>query len=214
MTTADPPPSLDTALETLPVIGIVRGCPPEHLDAVASAAAEAGLRAIEVTLDSPDPFDGITRLGAALPNVVVGAGTVLTSRDVEAAREAGARFLVSPITSHDVLGAAVRHDLPCLPGAATPTEIVTALAAGAHAVKIFPARELGGPDFVSSVLEPLGRPRLVPTGGVDAGDAPAYLTSGAWAVGLGGSIFSRSALAAGDADSVGRAMEQVVAALS
>lgn len=198
-----PEDQLLTALDRVPVVGILRGCPTEHVVAVGEAAAAAGIAVLEVTLDSPTPQDSITRLAAALPEVVVGAGTVHATEDVEAAAVAGAAFIVTPFVSLDVVRAAADHNLPCLPGAATPTEIRTALEAGAVAVKLFPASELGGPDYLAAVSGPLGRPPLVPTGGVGVGNGAEYLAAGARAIGVGGSVFPRAALVAGDFAAIG-----------
>lgn len=191
------------ALDHLPVIGIIRGCSLEHVAAVGSAAAESGIGVMEITLDSPNPIESIRALAEACPGVVVGAGTVRTVSDVHLAVEAGASFIVTPILSLPVVEAAVSLGIPIVPGAASPTEIWAAVAAGATAVKVFPARELGGPAYLAAIREPLGTPALIPTGGVGPGDARAYLEAGAIAVGIGGSVFPASALAAGDAATVG-----------
>lgn len=145
--------------------------------------------------------------------MLIGAGTVRTTGDVQLAAAAGASFIVSPMLSVSVVKAAADHDLICLPGASTPTEIWAALEAGADAVKVFPARELGGPAFLRAIGGPLGRPPLVPTGGVATGDAAAYLTAGALAVGVGGSVFPSDALASGDTLQVGSLAAELVRSL-
>jgi 2-dehydro-3-deoxyphosphogluconate aldolase/(4S)-4-hydroxy-2-oxoglutarate aldolase len=201
------------ALGRIPVIGIMRGCPAPHAAPVAAAARDAGLAVVEVTFDSPSPAAVIAELVSLFPDLVIGAGTLRTEDDVALAADAGARFAVSPILSRRVLDACADRGLPCLPGAATPTEIWTALEWGAAAVKVFPAAELGGPDFVRAVRSPLGAPALVPTGGVDADNARAYLEAGARAVGVGGSVFPGAALAAGDAGRVGSLAAALVEAI-
>ena len=201
------------ALEHLRVIGVIRGCPVEHVAAVGSAAAESGIGIMEITLDSPNPVEAIRALAGACPGVVVGAGTVRTVSDVHLVVEAGASFIVTPFLSLPVVEAAVSHGVPIVPGAASPTEIWEAVAAGATAVKVFPARQLGGPAYLAAIREPLGRPALVPTGGVGLGDARAYLDAGAIAVGIGGSVFPASALAAGDAARVGSLAADLVSRL-
>lgn len=201
---SSPSGSLVAGLSEVPVIGIVRGCPPDHLPAVARGAAEGGLRVIEVTMDSPQPLEGIASLTSSLPDTVVGAGTVRSSKDVAAAIEAGATFVVAPDTNDDTVEACTSAGIPCLPGAATPTEIARAVQLGAFAVKVFPAAQVGGPAFISAVMGPLGRPRLVPTGGVDVDSAASYLRAGAFAVGIGGSIFRRDLLESGDAPGIER----------
>lgn len=204
---------LSAALSRLPVVGIIRGCPPDHLVGIATAAAGEGLVALEVTLDSPDPLRGIETLASSLPDIVVGAGTVHTAEEAGAAIEAGASFIVSPTVSGTTVDVCVAAGIPSLPGAATPTEISAALKRGAYAAKVFPAKQLGGPDFIKAVLAPLHHPRLVPTGGIDAGNAGKYLSAGAHAVGVGGSIFSRESLLAGDAMAISEAVKHLREAL-
>jgi len=189
---------LTAALDAFPVIGILRGCPPEHVLPIAAGAAKGGLTVIEVTLDSPEPMRGIEEITSSIPGLVVGAGTVHGPDEALAAAEAGAAFIVSPHTDTETMAACREAGLPALPGAATPSEIVRAVDLGAFAVKVFPAAQLGGPGFLKAVMAPLGRPRLVPTGGVDMGNASGYLRVGAIAVGLGSSVFSIEALRYGN----------------
>jgi len=201
-------------LGRLPAIGILRGCPPQHVEAVAGAAAGAGFVLLEVTLDSPEPFRSIERVPGAVADVLVGAGTVRTAAEAHTAIDSGAAFLLSPLVDSAVIAAAVERGVPIIPGAATPTEVWQALEAGAGAVKIFPASHLGGPGFIASILAPLGHPRLVATGGVTAANAKAFLDAGAFAVGVGGSVFSREALEAGDGARIGSAASLLIEAIS
>ena len=190
------------ALRRVPTIGILRGCPLQHAEAIAHAAVEAGFIVLEVTLDSPDPYRSIERIASASPEVLVGAGTVRSVADVEAALDSGAAFLVSPLVDAEVIAEATSRGVPILPGAATPTEITRALQLGATAVKVFPAAQLGGPDYIHAISAPLGHPLMVPTGGVTPDNARPFLAAGAFAVGVGGSVFPRAALEAGDTDLV------------
>jgi 2-dehydro-3-deoxyphosphogluconate aldolase/(4S)-4-hydroxy-2-oxoglutarate aldolase len=205
---------LASALERFPVIGILRGCPSEHVVAIAAGAAEGGLTAIEVTLDSPNPLAGIRAIASELPNLVVGAGTVHGREAVQAATEAGAEFIVSPHTDAGTIAACRQAAVPALPGAATPTEIAGAMRLGAYAVKVFPAAQLGGPAFFEAVMAPLHKPPLVATGGVDATNAADYLRAGSMAVGLGSSIFKRDALQYGNGYSIKRAVADLKEALA
>jgi 2-dehydro-3-deoxyphosphogluconate aldolase/(4S)-4-hydroxy-2-oxoglutarate aldolase len=211
MTTGD---DLRAALDTTPIVGIVRGCPFDHIVAVGSAVVEAGFTVIEVTYDSPRATDAIAALCANLPGVMVGAGTVRTPREVDTVVGAGASFIVSPILSVAVIETAAGHGVPSIPGASTPTEVWQALEAGASAVKVFPARELGGPSYLRAIRGPLGDPPLVPTGGVGAAEARDYLDAGALALGVGASVFTPEALAAGDAARVGSLAAEVVRSLT
>ena len=158
-------------------------------DAVAEALRAGGLRAVEISLVSGDPFAAIRRWGASFESLVVGAGTVVTRDDAERAIEAGARYLVSPGYSKDVAASAKEGGVPYLPGALTPTEIQEAVAAGAVLVKLFPAGRLG-PGYVRDLLGPFPTLELVATGGVDQHNARSFLDAGAAAVAVGGSLVS------------------------
>ncbi|MGH8871631.1 MAG: bifunctional 4-hydroxy-2-oxoglutarate aldolase/2-dehydro-3-deoxy-phosphogluconate aldolase [Acidimicrobiia bacterium] len=173
----------------MPIIGILRRCLPDRILKVAESAARSGLTTIEITFDSEDPTNQIRWILEAFPELTVGAGTVLDRRQAEQAIDAGASFMVSPVVSPAVVSVCLDADVPYLPGAATPTEIWTAHGAGATAVKVFPARELGGPAYVSALRAPLQGIPLVPTGGIDLDDIPGYLAAGAAAIGLGGTLF-------------------------
>ena len=206
-------PNLPQALETRPVIGILRGCPLSHARAIAGAAIAGGLTVIEVTLDSERPFEQIAAIRAAYPEADVGVGTVRAAEQVGPSVEAGATFIVSPIVDSGVITTAVEHGVAAIPGAATPTEIDHALRLGATAVKVFPIDQLGGPGYIRAIRSPLGDPPLIPTGGVDAGSISEYLRAGAIAVGLGGTLFPRAAIAEGDGDTVARLASEIVEAL-
>ncbi len=204
--------TLTAALQKMPVIGILRGSPPEHIAAFGDAALRSGFGVLEVTLDSADPFDAIENL-ATETDLVVGAGTVHSAADAVKALSAGARFIVSPHFDPSVVAVAKDSGAAAVPGAATPTEIWTATKAGADLVKVFPAHQLGGPAYLAAIRGPLGNPQLVPTGGVDSSNAAAYLAAGATALGIGGSVFPRGALEAGDIGEVERRCRNLVAAI-
>jgi len=175
---------------TTGLVAILRGVTPEEAVAVAAAALEGGLDAVEVPLNSPDPLESVRRVRAALgPDARVGAGTVLTPDDVRRAADAGASLVVSPNVRPDVVAETARLGLESYPGAATPTEAFAALDAGATAVKIFPATAVGvgGMKAWASVL-PAGT-RLVPVGGVDAGTLGEWARAGADGAGLGTSLY-------------------------
>lgn len=183
-------PAIPPAILAGRVIAIARGLPAALLPDVAAALLAGGVRAFEVTLDSPDALDGIAAVAAVASapgsdRLVIGAGTVLSIEEAAAALEAGARFLVMPHTDDRLVAWAAERGVPAFPGAMTPTEIVRAWRAGAAAVKIFPAGALG-PSFVREVRGPLAGIPLVPTGGINAENAGAFLAAGAVAVGAGG----------------------------
>ena len=186
----------------VPLIGILRKLPLENALDLVGAAEKAGIRVVEVTLDSDRALDQIRTLAETYPGVTVGAGSVRSPANVADASDAGARFIVSPITRQAVAAACKSLDMPLIPGAATPTEIDIAIESGAVAVKVFPIEQLGGPPFLTAVLSPLGDPPLIPTGGVTLTNARDYLSSGAAAVGVGSAMFSADSLTRSPADVV------------
>lgn len=171
----------------------------QHEDAAApaaEAAIAAGFRIIEFTLTVPGAIDRIREF-AERPDIIVGAGTVLTADDAQRAVDAGARYLVSPVFDQDVLLAAQRLGVAFMPGTFTATEMVTAHRAGAHLLKLFPGPE-GGPKYVRSLLAPLPFLKIVPTNGVHLNNAAAYLKAGAFALGFTTALFDPLDLASGD----------------
>ena len=151
------------------------------------AAIAGGFRCVEVTLTTPGALELVAELSRR-EGLTVGAGTVLTVADAEAAVAAGARFLVSPVFDPEVVRAAARLGVASLPGCHTPTELLAAHRAGATLLKLFPA-PAGGPAWLRSVLAPLPFLRVVPTNGIDADNAADWLAAGAWALGFNAAIF-------------------------
>lgn len=172
------------------LVAILRGITPRDVVAVGSALAEEGFPAIEVPLNSPDPFRSIELLAAAVGDVcAVGAGTVLSVDDVIRADAAGARIIVAPNTDNQVIAFAVSRNLRPYPGVATVTEAFQALSAGARSLKLFPSDAVGiaGMKAWQSVL-----PRdveLLPVGGVDRSNLAAWARAGAAGAGLGSSLY-------------------------
>ncbi len=158
------------------------------VDAQVARLAAAGVRVVEITLDSDDALGAIER-ARGRGDVTVVAGTVRVPAQVDAAVSAGAEAIVAPALSAAVLERAAALDTPAIPGALTPTEIETAWQAGAVLVKLFPAR-LGGPLYVRDMLAPLPDVPLLATGGVDATNARAFIDAGAVAVGVGSGLGS------------------------
>ena len=183
-------PAIPPAVLEGRVIAIARRLPAEGLPAVAAALRAGGVRAFEVTLDSPGALAGIAAVAAAeaslgAAGLLVGAGTVLTVEQASAALGAGARFLVMPHTDAEIVAWAAGRGIPAFPGGMTPTEILAAWRAGAAAVKVFPAATLGA-SFVRELRGPFADIPLVPTGGVTVDNAAAFVAAGAVAVGVGG----------------------------
>ncbi|WP_165069553.1 bifunctional 4-hydroxy-2-oxoglutarate aldolase/2-dehydro-3-deoxy-phosphogluconate aldolase [Paludisphaera rhizosphaerae] len=180
------------------IVAVVRAESGEALVKVVEALAEGGVTAAEITFTVPDALDVIRDARRALgDSVALGAGTVLDPETARAAILAGAEYLVSPTVNLDVIRLARRYDKAVMPGAFTPTEILTAWEAGADVVKVFPA-EIGGPPFLKAVRGPLPQIKLMPTGGVDLNTAAAFLKAGACCLGVGGSLVEPKAVAAGD----------------
>jgi 2-dehydro-3-deoxyphosphogluconate aldolase/(4S)-4-hydroxy-2-oxoglutarate aldolase len=148
---------------------------------------EGGLEIFEITATVPG-YAGLIAELASRPDLLIGAGTILNGEAASAVIDAGARFLVSPCFVADVVEAGARAGLPVFPGAATPTEVHNAHRAGAAAVKIFPARQLGGPGYIAALRSVFPNIPLMPTGGISIDDAPDYFRAGAIAVGMGGQL--------------------------
>lgn len=167
------------------VVAIGRGLPPDRIERIAEGLVAGGIRAFEITLNSPGALGGIATLAERWgERLLVGAGTVLDVDGAKRAADAGARFIVSPHTDPALIGWAAGRGLPVFPGAFSPTEILAAWNAGATAVKLFPA-SVAGPAFVREFRGPFRDIPLIATGGVTIESAPAFLAAGALAVGMG-----------------------------
>lgn len=170
------------------LIVVLRALPPALAVKTSLALYEVGVRVVEVTVDSPDALESIASLHRELPSdAVVGAGTVLDAASVSMAVHAGARFLFAPNLNLDVIQAANRLGRIAIPGVMTPTEMVTAVEAGAMAVKLFPANVVGE-AFLAQVRGPLPHIPVIPTGGISESNVARFIKAGAVAVGAGGSL--------------------------
>jgi len=168
----------------------------------AAAAIEAGgISLLEVTMTVPGAIDVISAvIKSSQGRVVVGAGTVLDPETARACIIAGARFVVSPALNLGTIEVCRRYSIAVIPGALTPTEIVTAWEAGADIVKVFPCGSLGGPKYLAALKGPLPQIELIPTGGVSLSNAADFLAAGACALGVGSDLVDSSALAKGNLD--------------
>ncbi|MER9722943.1 MULTISPECIES: 2-dehydro-3-deoxy-6-phosphogalactonate aldolase [unclassified Mesorhizobium] len=185
MTQTAPFPKLNRGL-----VAILRGLKPSEAVAIGQALFDAGIEAIEVPLNSPEPFSSIASIVTALPKTaLVGAGTVLTSADVDTLAKAGGRLLVSPNIDADVMARAMHHGMVTMPGVFTPTEAFQAIRLGASALKFFPASVLG-PSGISAMRAVLPADTVVgAVGGVSEKDFAGYKAAGVTAFGLGSSLF-------------------------
>ena len=191
MNVDEPNLRFDTAFRALPLVAILRGITPREAEDVATALHAEGFRLIEVPLNSPEPFESIARIRRALPaDTLVGAGTVLQADDVHRLAAAGGNLVVRPHADVTVIRAAKAAGLLCVPGVATPTEAFAALAAGADALKLFPA-ELITPSVVKAMRAVLPKTtRLLPVGGITPDNMGSYLQAGASGFGLGSALYA------------------------
>jgi 2-dehydro-3-deoxyphosphogluconate aldolase/(4S)-4-hydroxy-2-oxoglutarate aldolase len=193
------------------VVGILR-LPRSDLALQAlEVAIEHGLRAVEVTMTTPNALEILQAArqrwdGKAL----VGAGTVLNAQEAQAVIDAGAQFVVSPILDAGMVETALRANVPPIPGVFSPTEIVTAYRLGAPVVKVFPAVTLGA-AFFKEVKAPLPQIPLMAVGGLNAHNAAEYLHAGADMVGVGGALFPKAAILAGEFEGVAQTAEALAA---
>ena len=193
------------------IVSIIRAKSGEQLVEVAKALYDGGIDVIEVTFTVPGVLDIISAVKKELGDrILLGAGTVLDTESARAAILAGAEFIVTPTVKPEVIQLCNRYSKAVMPGALTPTEILTAWEAGADFVKVFPA-DVGGPGYLKAVHGPLPQVRLLPTGGVDLNTLPAFVKAGASAVGLGSALVEKSAVESGDMDRIRTLAEQYVA---
>ncbi|GGM91212.1 2-dehydro-3-deoxy-phosphogluconate aldolase [Dyadobacter beijingensis] len=174
-----------------PLVGIIRNVSPEDVKRILPIYREAGLTTVEITMNTPGATDMIRY---ALENehygLNIGAGTVCTKEDLDAALDAGAQFIVTPVLNKKVVKSCVKKGIPVFPGAYTPTEIFNAWSLGATMVKIYPATALG-PGYIKDLKAPMNQLKLLPTGGVSLENMTAFLQAGANGLGIGGQLFDK-----------------------
>ena len=193
------------------LVAVIRAPSGDLLADVAEALLAGGVQIMEVTFTVPGAVRVLERVAEKLGDrILLGAGTVLDAETARAALLAGAEFIVSPSTNLDVIRLCRRYDKLVLPGAFTPTEVVTAWEAGADIVKIFPA-DVGGPAYLKALRGPLPQVRLLPTGGVDLTTAADFLRAGACALGVGSSLVEPKAVQQGDLQRIESLARQFVA---
>ena len=185
--------------DKMPVVGILRNVPLNVIEAILPYYKKAGFTTLEITMNSENVCEIISRLSEDNPEMNIGAGTVCTMADLKKALDAGASFIVTPILDTAVVIYCKEHTIPIFPGAYTPLEIYTADKLGATAVKIFPATQLG-PGYIKDVLAPLPNLKLLPTGGVSVNNIASFFKVGAIGVGMGSSLFDKTLIASKDYD--------------
>lgn len=185
----NPQQKFTAALDQMPLVGILRGIEPHEALAVGTALSGTGWSLIEVPLNSPQPLDSIASLAQALPQALVGAGTVLTTQQVRDVHAAGGQLVVSPNFNAEVVREALRLGLVCLPGVMTPTEALAALSAGASGIKLFPA-EMISPAAVKALRAVLPADALLfPVGGITPDNMGAYRAAGSNGFGIGSALY-------------------------
>ena len=168
------------------IVAILRGVPPKRVLDVVHALYDGGIRLVEVTLNSEDPFSQIEMLNRGLGNkMLIGAGTVLDIQGARGAIKAGAKFLISPVVDVDVIRIAKDNEVVSIPGAYTATEIFFAHKSGADIVKVFPASD---PGYIKGVSAALNNIKLMPTGGVNIGNVKQFHETGCVAFGIGSAL--------------------------
>lgn len=184
-------------------IAVIRAPNMELGRQMAVAVAQGGLRIIEITWNTEGAAKLIEQLRSHLPHCIIGTGTILNPRELKEAIAAGAQFAFSPHVNPTLIEAAIAAQVPIVPGALSPTEIVTAWQAGADCVKVFPCQAVGYAAYIKALQGPLGDIPMIPTGGVTIENTTEFLQAGAIAVGLAGDLFPKSAIAAEDWSAIG-----------
>jgi 2-dehydro-3-deoxyphosphogluconate aldolase/(4S)-4-hydroxy-2-oxoglutarate aldolase len=189
---------INARIGELGLVAIVRTATRDMVAPVCDALVEGGVVALEITMTVPDALGALREMNARFGGrILLGAGTVLNADQCGAVIDAGAQYVITPITRLEIVGAAHAREKPVMLGAYTPTEAQSAHEAGADFIKIFPADKLG-PGYIRNIRAPLPHLRLVPTGGVDLQTAPEFLKAGCAALGVGSSLLKPDLLKAKD----------------
>jgi 2-dehydro-3-deoxyphosphogluconate aldolase/(4S)-4-hydroxy-2-oxoglutarate aldolase len=192
------------------IIAVVRAKSSEQLIDVAKALRSGGVDCIEITMTTPNALRVIADCRKSMGEAaLIGVGSVLDAATARKAIQAGAQFIVAPVLDGDVIGAAHEAELPCVPGALTPTEILRATNLGADIVKVFPAGQFG-PSYFKDILAPMPHLKLSPTGGVDLTTAADWIAAGAVTLGVGSALVTRKALAEGNLSEIERLAAEFV----
>jgi len=191
-------------IEKVGIVPVVRASSAEEARFAADCVAKGGVPIVEITMTVPGAVEVIRELVKSMPQVLVGAGTVLNEGSVRQCADAGAQFLVTPGFDALTVAAARKLDLLIMAGALTPSEIMAASASGADFVKVFPCGSLGGPKYIQALRGPFPKVPFVPTGGVNVETAADYIRAGAAALGVGGEMVSKDALKARDGDVISK----------
>jgi 2-dehydro-3-deoxyphosphogluconate aldolase/(4S)-4-hydroxy-2-oxoglutarate aldolase len=185
------------SLRTLGLVPVLRAESEQQALALADAIAAGGVTTLEVTMTVPNALKVIQTLVAQRPDILIGAGTVLDPETARMCILEGAQYVVSPALNLKTIEMCHRYGVPILPGALTPTEVITAWQAGADVIKIFPASAMGGAKYLKGLKAPLPQVEMIPTGGVSLATAKEFLEAGAFALGVGADLVDPKLIAAG-----------------
>ncbi len=203
-----------TLLKKHRAIAVIRAPEFELGRKMALAIAEGGMRLIEITWNSDRGAELISQLRSELPDCIIGTGTLLNKQHLSAAIACGSQFLFTPHVDISMIQAAVEKNVPIIPGALTPTEIVTAWTQGASCVKVFPVQAVGGASYIKSLQGPLAQIPLIPTGGVTIENTREFLEAGAIAVGLSSELFPKSLVISENWDAIAQLAQNLIQKIS
>jgi 2-dehydro-3-deoxyphosphogluconate aldolase/(4S)-4-hydroxy-2-oxoglutarate aldolase len=210
--------SIDDVVRRIGEIGIVpvvRASSVEEANRAVEAICAGGIASVEITMTVPNAISVIREVVQQRgKDVLIGAGTVTNAAQAEACILAGAQFLVSPGLSSAVLAEAKNHSILAIPGALTPTELMSAQEQGATLVKIFPCGNVGGAKYLKSLKAPFPKAMLIPTGGVNTANAADFIAAGAFALGVGADLVDAAALREGNLEKITNAARELVNAVT
>jgi 2-dehydro-3-deoxyphosphogluconate aldolase/(4S)-4-hydroxy-2-oxoglutarate aldolase len=189
-------------IRSVGLVPVIRARSADEAAQVAEAIQAGGVGILEITMTVPGAVEVIREVAGRGGDALVGAGTVMDPEAARACMDAGAQFIVSPSLNLDTIAACREAGVAVLPGALTPTEVVTAWNAGADLVKVFPAGAVGGPSYIKALKAPLPQIDVVPTGGVNLKTAGDFIRAGASALGVGADLVDLAAVRRGEASAV------------
>jgi 2-dehydro-3-deoxyphosphogluconate aldolase/(4S)-4-hydroxy-2-oxoglutarate aldolase len=202
-------------IEEVGIVPVVRAATVDEATRAVQAICAGGIPVVEITMTVPNAVSVIREVAKQHGDrVLIGAGTVITAEQAESCLRAGAEFLVSPGLSAPVLSVARAAGKLAIPGALTPTELMSAHDHGARLVKIFPCGNVGGPKYLRSLKAPFPKAELIPTGGVNAANAAEFIAAGAFALGVGADLVDATALREGNLEKIMAAAQELVQAVN
>jgi 2-dehydro-3-deoxyphosphogluconate aldolase / (4S)-4-hydroxy-2-oxoglutarate aldolase len=202
-------------IEEIGIVPVVRAATVDEANRAVEAICAGGIPVVEITMTVPNAISVIREVAQQRGGeVLIGAGTVTNAEQAESCLRAGAQFLVSPGLAVSVLKVAQSQGRLAIPGALTPTELMTALEQGARLVKIFPCGNVGGAKYLRSLKAPFPKAALIPTGGVNAANAADFIAAGAFALGVGADLVDAKALREGNLEKITAAARELVTAVS